>query len=159
MEIYLLKGKIASGKTSYLMNYIANHPNCAGILSPVIEGRRYFFDISSSEIIKMEAEQSETEFLEIGKYKFSVSAFEWAIQKIREAENKPNDLLIIDEIGPLELKGNGFATLVNELIKKDVSNLKLLLVVREHAVIQVLDYFNVDQEKVKYWQFTAYSTQ
>jgi nucleoside-triphosphatase THEP1 len=157
MEVYLLKGKIGSGKTSYLMNYIANHPNCSGILSPVIDGRRHFYDIGSAQIIKMEAEQNETEFLEIGKYKFSASAFEWAIQKIKEAINTPTELLIIDEIGPLELKGNGFAPLVNELIKKDISNLKLLLVVREHAVIQVLDYFNLDHKKVKYWEFKEYS--
>jgi nucleoside-triphosphatase len=143
MKVYILKGAVGSGKTTYLMNYCKVKQNTAGILSPVINGKRHFLNISSNEMKLMESSEEETETLNIGRYKFSAKAFEWANKILIDCTNKKYETIIIDEIGPLELQGKGFAeTLKFFLIHNEIKS-DLLLVIRENLANQVLHYFGI----------------
>ena len=62
----------------------------------------------------MEARGSE-ETLTIGRFAFSKTGFDKAIQIIRTAITKEG-WLVIDEIGPLELKGEGFCDVMKEVL-------------------------------------------
>ena len=135
------------------MHYVAQNKNCSGILSPVINGKRHFYDIELKEYKLMEALESEAAILEIGKYKFSQSAFSWAEKKLDAKLKSTTELLIIDEIGPLELKGQGFADFLKKNLKTNTPILNLLIVVREQAVKQVLEYFEIDETKVRDWNW------
>ena len=75
MKIYILKGAIGSGKTTYLINY-CRQKNVGGVLSPHINGKRHFLNIKNQEMKMMEASEKEIEALNIGRYKFSAKAFE-----------------------------------------------------------------------------------
>ncbi len=156
MQIHLLSGEIHSGKTTWLKEHLLIEKACCGILSPLINGKRYFLNISTRETVCMEASPNEKEVLEIGKYKFSVNAFNWAIQQIESCLNQPTATVIIDEVGPLELQGKGFASILNKLLSSsDISD--LVLVVRQSAVSAVLKTFHIDPEKVSYINWTPYS--
>lgn len=156
MQIYILSGQIQRGKTTYLLNYSKEHPNCSGILSPVIAGRRYFYAIASKEKFKMEADSNEINTLEIGKYKFSKTAFDWAIEQLHEAMKRAPELLIIDEIGPLELKDQGFSEVLKRLLQPSANIKNLLLVVRESAVEQVIAHFQINSAQLKFWDWNPY---
>ena len=86
----------------------------------------------------MEAEAGESAVLSIGRFRFSKKSFERAIQIIRESV-RHEGWLIIDEIGPLELRGEGFHDVLKEVLaqRKD----KLLLVAREEVTEKVKEYF------------------
>ncbi len=63
-----------------------------------------------------------------GPYTFDPAAFAWAVEAVRTALSQAPDLIIVDEIGPLELeRGAGFAPLLGLLTRGAVP---LLLVVR-----------------------------
>ena len=96
----------------------------------------------------MEASVYETEVVEIGRYKFSVKAFEWSTKILAESIHKNYDEIIIDEIGPLELQGKGFAEVLKLLLKHSEIKSDLFLVVRDKAVQQVLDYFKISEKEV-----------
>lgn len=147
MKIFILKGAIASGKTTYLLDYCRDK-NIGGVLSPVINGKRHFLNIENKETKLMEASDDEIEILNIGRYKFSAKAFEWAKKILIESANKNFDLVIIDEIGPLELQGKGFAETLNFLLNQNESKFDLLLVIRENLVNEVLNYFEIKKEDV-----------
>lgn len=151
MQIHILSAPIQTGKTTSLLNYCAHHPNSAGILSPVLNGKRYFYSVCSRESRAMEAGVAEIEILEIGKYKFSQTAFNWAIEQLRKDVKSNPSLLILDEIGPLELKGKGFATILKEILQLNSDGLELLLVIRESALKEVLAYFEIDEKITKPW--------
>ncbi len=86
----------------------------------------------------MEA-SGEEETLVVGRFVFSKKGFDKAIEIIRDAINK-DGWLVIDEIGPLELKGEGFCSVLKETLA--LRREKLLLVVREGLAEQVKDYFS-----------------
>ncbi len=88
----------------------------------------------------MEATGDE-ETLAIGQFVFSKAGFDKAIQIIHDAINTEG-WLIIDEIGPLELKSEGFCDVLKEVLVQ--RNNKLLLVVREGLAKQVKDHFMIN---------------
>lgn len=145
-KIYILVCKKHSGKTTALMQWVKGNKNIAGILSPVVNDERMFYNIANGTYFTMLATESEAEALPIGKYIFSKTAFDKANTILLEAKNK---FTIIDEIGPLELMGNGFAdTLKNILQHKNYTN--LLLVVRNGLVDDVVKQFCFDRNEVNF---------
>ena len=152
MQIHILSAPIQTGKTTSLQKFCAQQTNCAGILTPVLNGKRFFYSISSKESRAMEADENELNYLEVGKYKFSKSAFEWAIEQIKEAARRETDWLILDEIGPLELKGKGFAEVLNYLLRANLKVKNLLLVVRSSALAEVYSTFEIEEKSTLIWK-------
>ena len=67
-----------------------------------------------------------------GRYSFDAAVLSWVIGRLRGAISHGCDLLVIDEIGPLELEqGKGLASLLSDLSK---GTLPLLLVVRPELI-------------------------
>jgi nucleoside-triphosphatase THEP1 len=88
----------------------------------------------------MEAADCETEILSVGRYKFSKKNFEKAIAVIQQNIDKKG-WLVIDEIGPLELRGEGFADVLHTILSRGKE--KILIVVRESLVDDVKDHFSI----------------
>lgn len=131
--IYILSGPKGSGKTSSLIQWSSDRNEVYGILSPVVEGKRIFLDIQSREEFPMEALEGETDVLKVGKYIFSQKSFDRAIDILDKARlNK--GWLIIDEVGPLELSGEGLNEVVLRCIKR---NGNTIIVIREGLEEQV----------------------
>lgn len=137
--IFILTSPVQSGKTTSLLQWSAQRNDVQGILTPVIAGKRVFLNVATKEQFAMEA-TGEEEVLTIGRFVFSKTAFEKAAQVIRDAVNK-DGWLLIDEIGPLELRGEGFCDVFKEVLTKRKN--KLLLLVREGLANEVIEKFSV----------------
>src|SRR5436190_2797117 len=98
-QVVILTGDIHSGKTSKLVEWCRSRDDVHGILTPVLEGSRYFRDIYSGEQFRMEADDEE-EALVVGKYRFSKHSFVKAIG-ILENSIYAEGWMVVDEIGPL----------------------------------------------------------
>lgn len=127
--VYILTGPVRSGKTSSLLQWAEKRRDVAGILSPVINGKRIFLDLQSKEQFLMEAEENEKDALNIGHFRFSKKGFDKAIKIIRDGI-VVKGWLVIDEIGPLELGGEGFHDVLKDVLAGRTG--KTLLVVREN---------------------------
>lgn len=139
--IIILTAPIQSGKTTSLISWSEKRDDVYGILTPVVNGKRVFMNANTKEQFLMEAKADEAETVRIGKFVFSKSSFEKAIQVIRNAIHNKG-WLIIDEIGPLELKGEGFAGILKEVLIKRNEN--ILLVVREGLLEQINNHFTIN---------------
>lgn len=137
--IILLTAPIGSGKTTSLIQW-SDENNVCGILTPVVAGKRFFMNAATKEQFPMEASGGE-ETLSVGKFVFSKAGFEQAVLIIRDAIHQEG-WLIIDEIGPLELRGEGFHDIVKEVLAKRKE--KIILVVREGLAQQVKDHFGIE---------------
>ena len=142
--IVILTAPIQSGKTTSLINWSGARNDVHGILTPVVGGKRIFMNAQTREQFPMETTGSSvplrTDIIAAGRFEFSKKEFEKAIQIIRDAFNK-NGWLVIDEIGPLELRGEGFCDVLKEvlLVRKE----KIVLVVREGMAEQVKKHFSI----------------
>jgi nucleoside-triphosphatase THEP1 len=143
-RVYILSGAIGSGKTTRLLDWSAERKDVYGILTPVINGKRVFMDVHSREQFAMEVGADETAVITVGKFVFSQPAFEKAKKIIRNSGGKTG-WLIIDEIGPLELRNEGFAGVLKEAIDSVNNEQKILLVVREGLLEKVKEKFGINK--------------
>jgi nucleoside-triphosphatase THEP1 len=135
----ILSGPIQTGKTTTLINWCNSIENIYGIVTPVIDNKRMFMNVHGKEMFAMEAADNDEVFA-VGRFTFSRKSFEKAIHYIKEAIDK-DGWLVIDEIGPLELRGEGFDTILREVIAKRQQ--PTLIVVRETAVEKVKETYGI----------------
>jgi nucleoside-triphosphatase len=147
-KIIVLKGAIQTGKTTFLSGFCKQERQVAGILTPLINGKRVFYDIAGDIYFDMEATNGEERFI-IGKYEFSASAFARAIFILQQASaNVAVDYLIIDEIGPLEIRFlQGFYQSLKEILLQNF-NFTLLLVVRQPLLTELIEVFDLHQPRI-----------
>lgn len=139
----LLTGKVGIGKTTVCEKVIEEMRkrgySCCGVLTPEVRKncKRAGFavlDIASGEK-KILANLDGSKFngyYQCGKYFFDIEAVKFG----EKALDKKGDLIVADEIGPLELIGKGFNNALEiSRLRKD----KLIIVVREELKNEVLN--------------------
>ena len=141
-QIFILTGPVQTGKTTSLINWSENRNDVFGIITPVISGKRFFLNAHTHERFQMEASPSEKETLSVGKFIFSKVSFNKAEQVLKDTIDKKG-WIVIDEVGPLELKNEGFNNVLKEILQNQPAEQKLLLVVRERLVEKVKDFFKL----------------
>ncbi|MDP4264118.1 MAG: nucleoside-triphosphatase [Bacteroidota bacterium] len=142
-KIYLLTGPVQTGKTTSLINWSIKRNDVFGILTPVVDGKRVFMNAHTREQFPMEATGGETETQKVGRFIFSKTNFNRAVQVILDAMNT-SGWLAIDEIGPLELRGEGFCSALKEVLQ-DRRKGRIILVIREGIQEKVREYFNIKE--------------
>ena len=142
MNILILTGDKQTGKTTFLKNWVVNTQHIAGVLTPIISNKRFFYDIQSGSHYSMEVETKDappTSILTVGKYLFSINNFKKASLILMDAcNNERNSFLIIDEIGPLELQQHkGFYDALLFVLEHLNATTQLIVVVRPNCVIDL----------------------
>ena len=155
MNIYLVSGKVHSGKTGKLMLWVYKRPDARGVLAPVIEGKRYLMNVRTKTARLLTADANDPNSVSVGDYRFSNETFEWGRQILRQAFKENAPWIVADEIGPLELNNQGLEPTISEWIAKSKNNdrINLVLVVRESLVEKVLQHFGLSRGQVKDFSF------
>jgi nucleoside-triphosphatase THEP1 len=135
----IITGEKGIGKTAVCEKVvneirIRDEMRVGGILCPDTEVGKEIVDIASGE---------EAEFADRkgnGGYAIKSEGIRFGIAAIERALNL--DLVVIDEIGPLEFKGNGngFSDILKEVLKKD----RVIIVVRSSLCPRFVERFGND---------------
>lgn len=135
----LVTGESGSGKTSWCEEYIDQHrksgSTVGGILSPAIEkhGQRVgsnALDLLTGQEVPFAGLSHHNSFKEgdkVGDYTISRDGILFACDAIERAVKSKCDLVVIDEVGPLELQGKGLMPAVELAL---ASAINVLIVVR-----------------------------
>jgi molybdopterin-guanine dinucleotide biosynthesis protein A len=135
----LVVGESGSGKTSWCREYIDRRrksgSTVGGILSPAIEkqGQRVgsnALDLLTGQEIpfaRLSRHNSFEEGEKVGDYTISRDGILFACNAIERAVESRCDLVVIDEVGPLELQGKGLMPAVELAL---ASAIDVLIVVR-----------------------------
>jgi nucleoside-triphosphatase len=147
-KICIVSGPIRSGKTSRLQRWMENRNDVSGIITPVINNKRFFMDASSKEMFSMEAEPREENVIAVGRYIFSSNAFNHAEKILENSLHQNKSWLIIDEVGPLELSEKGFDGILKKILllrhpENERPSTKLLLVIRENLLDAVVSQYQL----------------
>lgn len=143
-QVVILTNRVQTGKTTSLLRWSEGRKDVAGILTPVVNGKRVFMDVHTREQFAMEALETEVDVVSVGRFVFSKASFERAQSIILSGIGK-RGYLVIDEVGPLELRGEGFFAVVKEALKKQESEQVIILVVREGLVDRVREFFGLKE--------------
>jgi nucleoside-triphosphatase THEP1 len=152
-RIYIFTGEIKSGKTTRLGKWIENNPDADGILAPVIGGKRYLARIRTNEqkLLEYTGNDRNIELTTICDYKFINSVFDWGKDELYNAFIQKPGWLIIDEIGPLELRGEALEPMVSKILGENIKGINIVLVVRKVLVEKVIEHYNLHINGFKFF--------
>jgi len=135
----LVTGESGSGKTSWCREYIDQRrkfgATIGGILSPVIEKQKQrvgsnALDLLTGQEVPFARLSRHNHFKggeKVGDYTISRDGILFACDAIERAVKSRCDLVVIDEVGPLELQGKGLMPAVESAL---ASAINVLIVVR-----------------------------
>jgi len=137
--ITIITGSINRGKTTKMIEHYHTHLKGDGFVSLKIMDIDH---VNHYETMKLSTQEKkvimvhELDYLnkdqegtvKIGPYYLIYDAFSWVEDEIRKMIQKRTSPIYLDEIGMLELKGEGFHQILCEMLASD---LDLILVVRE----------------------------
>jgi nucleoside-triphosphatase THEP1 len=152
-NIYILSAPIRSGKTTALMEFWEmGMIDMDGFITPEINELRKLIFLDTEEEFDFEVEENSGEkIIQVGPFKFSVAVFESTNKKIKSLINSKAKLIVIDEIGRLEMEGMGFEPALNsyiELFKKKESSQILILVIRNSLLVKAIEKYELDDSPV-----------
>jgi nucleoside-triphosphatase len=118
-RVRILHGDIGSGKTARARDWATQQVMTGRLVGGVLarktsEGRR-FVDLMTGDEVPLEQPADGEEALAVGRFLFRRAAFDWAIVRVEAAVSAGAQAVIIDEVGPLEMRGDGFAPLLDRL--------------------------------------------
>jgi nucleoside-triphosphatase THEP1 len=147
MDIVLLFGEQGSGKTTAALRcaqkaWQANW-RVSGIVAPgeFAENRRSAFtiiDLATGDSMPL-AQRNYPSAVRAGSFGFYDAGLKLGHAALARARENSTDLAVIDEIGPMELHGGGWAEDVHNIIARGVPH--LLVTVRPSIIAQVAAVF------------------
>jgi len=149
-KIFIVTGIISSGKTSLIKKIVndlqQDKISVSGIYSPRIleHGVTTGYDIvhvSTGETEKFLRKQGNENQQRIGKFYIDAEGLKKGNKILMNSQSK---LIIIDEIGKLELEDRGWAPSLKQLVTGSKSH--LLISVREEVINEVTEKFKISPE-------------
>lgn len=153
-NVYIFTGEIKTGKTTRLQKWAKENPDADGILSPVIDGCRHIVSVKKAEarLLEYHGDDKSIAITKIGYYNFLTSVFEWGRKELYKAYLQKPKWLIIDEIGPLELRGEGLEPEVSRILNDDANDAtNLVLVIRKPLLETVIEHYGLYLKGYKYF--------
>jgi len=140
MEVIIITGKINSGKTTLMKKFVdkekrkGRSPTGIIVLGIFKKGLKTGFnvkDISKDESrLLASTEKNDPHGFLVGRFNFFKEGFEFAKKALLNF--KPKGVVFIDEVGPLELCGKGYADCLRGLLSSDIS--KLYISIRRNCL-------------------------
>lgn len=138
-EVKIISGERNSGKTAFIKKLLETGLPAEGFITVALDGKKdvlYLQDIASGER-RLLMEASCWKKNKIGRYRFCPSTFKWAEKKLSQAVS---GIVVLDEVGRLELSGRGFDSLMRKLLCKDV---ELYVSVRKDYIESVVGHYGL----------------
>jgi iron complex transport system ATP-binding protein len=154
-HIFLVTGGVQSGKTTFVSSLVErlrrDRLKVAGFLSQGImkDGQRSGFtlvDLISGKQIPLASLNPQNGWTPFRRFFFNPEAWEEAESMIRDGLLEKPDLIVIDEVGPMELQGEGWSKILENLAAK--RPVLQLWVVRKQCLQEVTDLWKIPQEYV-----------
>lgn len=155
-KIFIITGNQGSGKTTFLQEMIFglanNNLQTGGILAVGFwknYERDYFelVDLKSKNGILFCQREPKEGWEKLRHFYINPSGQKFGEAALDPAYLKDSDIVVIDEIGPFELKGKGWAQSIHSILEK-LSGMFMVWVVRKSLLDEVSSHFNIQPLKV-----------
>lgn len=154
--VIIVTGKTGSGKTSFLQELVkcleANNLRPAGVLAPSQTTSHAItydvVDIEHKERICLIKDVPEVHWHQYKRFWFNPKGFELGNEIIDRSIANGRSCIIIDEIGPLELEGKGWAEAFTKALSAEVNI--LMVTVRYSLIASVVNHFGIEYPTIWY---------
>ncbi len=153
--IFLVTGSVQGGKTTFLSELVGllkkRELKVGGFLSPgsFDSGERSGFNLKNIENgmqIPMASSQETSKWIKYRRFWFNPDAFKQGFEWIQACLLQKPHVVVIDEVGPMELEGSGWSETLETLRTSSVP--VQLWSVRERLLNEVIERWDIPFENV-----------
>jgi nucleoside-triphosphatase THEP1 len=148
--VFVISGKIANGKTTFVKKLVTEFERrnvpVGGIISEkvVSDSMVIGYDLvdietNKSKIFLRQSDDAEKE--RIGRFEIFAEGLEMGLTVLSHVQMSDKTIVIIDEVGMLELRDRGWSGCIVEILKTPGKH--LLITVRENFVEEVIRKWNL----------------
>lgn len=121
-----------------------------GFLTPDADGLRKYCDLGSGKMFDFQTEDTHVpNTVSIGRFIFRGEIFEKGNNKLSSEPCPETKVMVVDEIGRLEMEGKGFAPGFRTFIGKNSDkNIILIAVIRDHLVDAAVKIYGIEDALV-----------
>lgn len=154
-NIFIVSGQVQSGKSGFIEEFVGvcrkNGWTVEGVLArgTFKEGRRDTFTlihIREGQSYDLAGREKNTGWFKYQRYYFNPAAFDRGLHIFNHGLTEETDVLVLDEIGPMELAGKGWYRVLQVLDKN--YRIPQVWVVRQKILEEVRDLWNIPAENV-----------
>ncbi len=154
-NIFLVSGKVHSGKSTFVSQFVDECRNrkisVAGFIASGTfkNDKRDSFtltDLSTNNTFLLGSLNKESNWIRHKDFYFDPESFKRGEDIIGKGLESKSDLVILDEVGPMELAGNGWSGAL-QILENDFEQVQVW-VVRERIVKEVKDRWNIPDENI-----------
>ena len=154
-HIFVLTGPVQGGKTTLVSEKVSllreKGVKVLGFLCPgsFSEGKRSAFsleDLDTGRRIPMGDVNEQKGWVKFRRFFFNPEAFIQGELWIKSCLKRDPDLVVIDEVGPMELEGDGWSKTLDTLAQN--SSVTQLWIVRQQIVQEVLRKWSIPEDQV-----------
>ena len=154
-HIFVITGGVHEGKTTFLTELLERLSEeklkIAGFLCPGFfkDGARSGFNLlntADGNQLPLATIEEKQGWFKFHRFNFNPEAFQVGETWIREALSLQPDLLVIDEVGPMELQGKGWWDTLKIIEKR--CDIAQIWVVREQLIQDVKDLWCIDDDHI-----------
>lgn len=152
-KIFVITGGKSKGKTTFAAR-VANHLKTKGIHVAGFLAERVMNkdETTGYDILNFENGERKpflrsvgdlpSDSIRIGKFVVDHAGYEYGKKLLKHISHRQDQLVLIDEVGALELRGEGWAGCIDELLRRSANN--VMIVVRDEFVEQVKKRWSLD---------------
>lgn len=153
--VIFISGRSGTGKTSMVLSLIkkmkADNLSVAGFAAPsVCENGKFaghnIYDITTGQSNILARKQNHKNATFVGKYYITKEGMDTGNKILINAAALNPGWIVIDEIGPWELTGQGWAKSINKILETTTAN--MIWVVREGLVNEVISGWNIKEYRI-----------
>lgn len=147
--VYIISGPMNSGKTTRFIeqyNKLIKDHKVGGFYTKKLFKDDIIFGFDVVDLMSNKAYHMGNKQLcesdnthELGKYYIDLRTFDWCKTKINDQDA---DIYMIDEVGLLELRDQGFHQILKDLITSEVN---LYITVRDKFVDSIIEHYKISQ--------------
>ncbi|MFP4025641.1 MAG: nucleoside-triphosphatase [Thiohalospira sp.] len=154
-KVFIITGSIGQGKTTFIQKIIQNLDSkgiaVGGIYSPrVMQGNTTvgydIIDINTNEREVFLRQNFAGKNTKIGRFNINLQGLQKGVKALKKTTNTNTKIVVIDEVGRLELENNGWAKNIEELIHNSQNH--ILLVIRDRFVEKVIEKWEIENYHV-----------
>lgn len=153
--IFIISGKVGSGKSTRLRELTENLKQfgiqidgflCRGAFDSGERSGYSLVNVRDGAEIIFATRVSHEGWSTYGRFCFNPEAFTEGEKIIRRAIDRKSRLLIIDEVGPLELEGHGWSKMI-DLVSEEGGPVQIW-VVRESVLSRVMERWSIPGDRI-----------
>lgn len=154
-NIFLLTGEVQSGKSQFLQKFVElckmKHLTIGGFIAEGTfkDNKRFSFqfrDLKTNNSIPLACAEKQAGWFKYRRFYFNPEAFSTGVKILSEAIKEAADIIVLDELGPMELEGKGWRQALTSLEKNFI--IPQVWVVRKRILREVKNNWQIPARNV-----------